>query len=191
MPNPYHDAAGRFASRDELNAKIEAARAANNWDVYYAERANLEQIEAALAKDEENHEIVARKAQYRKSFGKLSEYMEDTLLEFEDRIERGAAALQKMSDESEHGTSARLQGKAIALRSSLSSWKMIIASPTTTSVNIAGEKFSNTMDDMAKESQTYADDEDLSAGEVEGYKLAQSYERSIQMALGREAQYSS
>jgi len=51
MANPYHDADGKFASRDELAAKIDAAQKAQNFEVYYRERRNLDEIEENLAKE--------------------------------------------------------------------------------------------------------------------------------------------
>jgi len=54
MPNPYHDAEGRFASRDELNNNIQQALDDGRIDDYIRERKNLDDIEREIAanKDE-------------------------------------------------------------------------------------------------------------------------------------------
>jgi hypothetical protein len=54
MPNPYHDADGKFASRDELNNNIQRALDEGRMDDYIRERKNLDDIEREIAasKDE-------------------------------------------------------------------------------------------------------------------------------------------
>jgi hypothetical protein len=54
MPNPYHDADGKFASRDELNNNIQRALDDGRIDDYIRERKNLDDIEREIAasKDE-------------------------------------------------------------------------------------------------------------------------------------------
>jgi hypothetical protein len=49
MPNPYHDADGKFASRDELNNNIQQALDEGRMDDYIRERKNLDDIERELA----------------------------------------------------------------------------------------------------------------------------------------------
>jgi hypothetical protein len=49
MPNPYHDADGKFASRDELNNNIQQALDDGRIDDYIRERKNLDDIEREIA----------------------------------------------------------------------------------------------------------------------------------------------
>jgi hypothetical protein len=48
MPNPYHDADGKFASRDGLNNKIDLAFKEGRMDDYLRERKNLDDIERKI-----------------------------------------------------------------------------------------------------------------------------------------------
>lgn len=50
MPNPYHNAAGEFASRDGLVGSIENQLSARNASAYLAERENLDSIEREKSK---------------------------------------------------------------------------------------------------------------------------------------------
>jgi hypothetical protein len=45
MANPYHDAEGKFCSRDEMKGAIQAAQRAGNFDTYFQLRKDFEQID--------------------------------------------------------------------------------------------------------------------------------------------------
>jgi beta-lactamase class D len=47
MANPYHDASGKFASKEELQTNIDSALQRGDFTTYATERKNLEEIEAA------------------------------------------------------------------------------------------------------------------------------------------------
>jgi hypothetical protein len=49
MPNPYHDADGKFASRDELNNNVNSALQRGDMQTYIRERENLDNIEREIA----------------------------------------------------------------------------------------------------------------------------------------------
>lgn len=45
MPNPYHDAEGKFASRDEMKNAIEVAQKAGDFETYFRLRTDFEAAE--------------------------------------------------------------------------------------------------------------------------------------------------
>jgi hypothetical protein len=54
MPNPYHDADGKFASRDELKNTIQNAQDRGDMTTYMRERENLENIEKGIEQAKED-----------------------------------------------------------------------------------------------------------------------------------------